>query len=235
MRTLLISGGCPDARYLKKALSEASHSVDEQTDSRGGAFVASEERFDLVILMAPSRATGDEMCTDVAKLRSIAPGVVLAVISDRISAEARTALLGHGADASFERPVSILEFSQRVKRLLRIRAPNLAARISVLDAETLTYVTGALHCKLTQHEFLLIECLLRANEQAVARELIIRYVWPAKDDVNPASLNLLVSRLRAKLRSHGMPVLLVVVPAVGYAWRSDAAQRSAPDAEESGA
>jgi two-component system OmpR family response regulator len=216
MRILLISAWNPDARYLKKALLEASHSVEELHEVRDGVFAAGEERFDIVVLMSRTPTEIGALREDVAKLRMVAHDSVLIVISDPLKADARTALLKLGADAGFERPVSFLEFNERMKRLLRVRSPKLMARMSALDAETLMFVEQDRRCKLTRHEFLMLECLLRAGEVTVARELLVRYIWPGKDDVNPANLNLLASRLRTKLQSLGFLARLRAVPGVGY-------------------
>src|SRR5580692_7935280 len=193
MRILLITAWHPDARYLKKALLEASHSVEELAEVRDGVFAASEESFDVIVLLCDAAADPKGMHGDVTRLRAVARDVVLIVVSDPLKAEDRTAMLKLGADAGFERPVSFLEFNERMKRLLRMRSPRLFARLSALDAETLTYVSGELRCKLTRHEYLMMECLLRAGEAAVPRDLLVRYVWPGKDDVNPSNLNLLAS------------------------------------------
>ncbi|RKP49723.1 response regulator transcription factor [Pararobbsia silviterrae] len=216
MRILLISAHHPDARYLMKALLEASHSVEELDDVRDGVFAATEEAFDVIVLLADTPTDSKRLQDDVAVLRGVARDVVLLAVSDRLRPEDRTALLKLGADAGFERPVSFLEFNERMKRLLRMRSPRLFSRLSALDAETLTYAHDACRCKLTRHEYLMMECLLRAGEAAVPRDVLVRYVWPGKDDVNPSNLNLLASRLRSKIQSLGMRVRLVAVPSVGY-------------------
>jgi two-component system, OmpR family, response regulator len=216
MRILLLSAFHPDARYLKKALLEASHSVEELHDARDGVFAANDESFDVIVLMTGVPTSMRSVSDAISQLRAVAHDVVLIVVSDPLKADERTAMLKLGADAGFERPVSFLEFNERMKRLLRVRSPRLVTRLGPLDAETLTYAERATRCKLTRHEFLMMECLLRAGQATVDRDRLVRYVWPGKDDVNPANLNLLASRLRMKLQSAGMTVKLVSVPGVGY-------------------
>jgi DNA-binding response OmpR family regulator len=68
----------------------------------------------------------------------------------------------------------------------------------------------------TRREFLLLECLLRQLNAPVARDQLIRYAWPEKDDVDPSSVNLVVSRLRRKLVADVPQVKIETVSRFGY-------------------
>jgi DNA-binding response OmpR family regulator len=85
-----------------------------------------------------------------------------------------------------------------------------------LDARARAVVQGDRRVLLTRHEFLLLECLLRAQDTATTRADITRYAWPDKDDINPASVNLVISRLRKKLDAGRFDVWIETVAGVGY-------------------
>jgi two-component system OmpR family response regulator len=68
----------------------------------------------------------------------------------------------------------------------------------------------------TRREFLLLECLLRQLNAPVARDQLIRYAWPEKEDVDPSSVNLVVSRLRRKLMDDVPQVKIETVSRFGY-------------------
>ena len=85
-----------------------------------------------------------------------------------------------------------------------------------LDPLTRDLVENGKRVLLTKREYLLIECLLRQANAPVARDQLIRYAWPDKEDVDPASVNLVVSRLRRKLDLNGFRAKVETVSRFGY-------------------
>jgi DNA-binding response OmpR family regulator len=85
-----------------------------------------------------------------------------------------------------------------------------------LDVATRELVCGMRRVAVTRREFLLLECLLRQLNAPVARDQLIRYAWPEKDDVDPSSVNLVVSRLRRKLVADVPQVKIETVSRFGY-------------------
>jgi DNA-binding response OmpR family regulator len=69
---------------------------------------------------------------------------------------------------------------------------------------------------MTKREYLLIECLLRQVNAPVARDQLIRYAWPDKEDVDPSSVNLVVSRLRRKLELNEFRARVETISRYGY-------------------
>ncbi|MEJ0004273.1 MAG: helix-turn-helix domain-containing protein [Pararobbsia sp.] len=61
-----------------------------------------------------------------------------------------------------------------------------------------------------------MECLLRERSVPVCREHLIRYAWSDKEEIDPASVNLVVSRLRRKLQTSGFSARIETVSGVGY-------------------
>ncbi|WP_368741704.1 helix-turn-helix domain-containing protein [Staphylococcus aureus] len=58
--------------------------------------------------------------------------------------------------------------------------------------------------------------MLRQINAPVARDQLIRYAWPEKEDVDPSSVNLVVSRLRRKLSDDVPQVRIETVSRFGY-------------------
>ena len=230
MRILFIATDSVDTRYLHKALIEAAHSLECVGDVRDAVFVASSEAFDTVILHMNATDT-DAALTDAAReLARNVQGAALVVVADLPSPAVRSELLWTGVDACFPRGFSFMELHERIRRLHALRekrrmesksVPMASASRDVsnplrLDAQARAAVQGEHRIVLTRHEYLLIECLLRAREAAIDRADITRYAWPDKDDINPASVNLVISRLRKKLESAHFDVLIETVAGVGY-------------------
>ncbi|CAM2153231.1 DNA-binding response regulator [Pararobbsia alpina] len=230
MRILLIAEESADTRYLHKALVEAAHSLEPIRDVRDALFVAASEPFDAVILHMS--AVGD-VAGFLASARELArnvQGATLVAIGDVPDPTARSELLWLGIDACFPRQFSFMELHERVRRLhalrekrvadgvepVRAAAGTAASSIPRLDVQARAVVQGDRRTSLTRHEFLLLECLMRARDAAIARAEITRYAWPDKDDINPSSVNLVISRLRKKLEAGGFALSIETVAGMGY-------------------
>jgi len=127
-----------------------------------------------------------------------------------------------GADACFGAPYSFIELHERLQALQRLAGPREAegphAPSASSSFETLSreLKDGKLRLAVTRREFLLLECLMRHPNAPVPRDQLIRYVWQDKEDVDPSSVNLVVSRLRRKLARHLPDVRIDTVSRYGF-------------------
>ncbi|MBK1818993.1 response regulator transcription factor [Burkholderia orbicola] len=220
MRILLVTSPHPEASWLHKALQESGHSVPRADDLRDGLFLASQEAFDAIV------ATAFEPGSDVA-LRAMLPrfvadggGAALVVLIGDASARERIHMLRAGADACFCAPYSFIELHERLQALQRLAGPREAGRsiagVSAVETLARELADGKLRLAVTRREFLLLECLMRHPNAPVPRDQLIRYVWQDKEDVDPSSVNLVVSRLRRKLARHLPDVRIDTVSRYGY-------------------
>lgn len=228
MRMMVVAADGADSRYLQKALIESAHSLECIDDMRDAVFVAANERFDAVILHMSVLTSGDSIADAARALARSVQGATFVVIADIPEPTMRSEMLWIGVDACFPRHFSFLELHERIRRLhaLRHSAPASAIPAATplatavdplhLDARARTAVQGERRVLLTRHEFLLLECLMRAKDTAIARTDITRYAWPDKDEINPASVNLVISRLRKKLEAQRFDVAIETVAGVGY-------------------
>jgi len=108
---------------------------------------------------------------------------------------------------------------QALRRIGSARATAVSSTVVqdiALDAATRELVFRRRRVAVTRREFLLLECLLKQVSAPVARDQLIRYAWPEKEDVDPASVNLVVSRLRRKLSFDLPEVRIETVSRFGY-------------------
>jgi DNA-binding response OmpR family regulator len=133
----------------------------------------------------------------------------------------RIKVLRAGADACLSYPWSFIEIHERMLALYRSssKAANeavTAPALLTLDAATRELVEANVRLLLTKREYQLLECLLRQPNMPVPRDQLIRYAWSEKEDVDPASVNLVVSRLRRKLAQRFPHVQIETVSRFGY-------------------
>jgi two-component system, OmpR family, response regulator len=233
MRILLISPCHAEGAWLQKALQESAHSLQRAEELRDGLYIAGEESFDAVIAVALDGAMLPELLTLLPRFAQATNGAtIIAVLGIEASAQARSQLLRAGADACFRYPFSFIEMHERMLALLRtggapvahmtMNAPgpqSLAdsdAIAPLLDASTREIVEGARRAELTRREYLLVECLLRQPNMPVPRDQMIRYAWPEKDDIDPSTVNLVVSRLRRKLEREAIELRIETISRYGY-------------------
>ncbi len=241
MRVLLITGTPAEGAYLHKALRECAHSVRVIDDLRDGAYLASQEIFEAIVIMAVDAAMADtpsSLLKSLALFAQASASPALIVVLPRASGAERAALLRAGADACFVQPYSFTELQERMVALERRRlltretvaavsyastaasggaiAPEQIKAALALDAATHELTEHDKRMPVTKGEYLLIECLLRSPNRPVSREQLIHYAWPDKDDVEPASVSLVVSRLRRKLSERQFAARIETVSRFGY-------------------
>jgi two-component system, OmpR family, response regulator len=216
MRVLLCASSDTERGYLYKALSESLNSVEAADNLDDAVFLASHEPFDTVILCAPGVQAFDRLAEALASFTQLPDAPAMVVALTRATPAECARLLRAGADACFIQPWSILEIQERMLALQRSTQAAAGTPPARLDPLTRDLVEGSRRMSLTTREYLLVECLLRHAPAPVARDQLIRYAWPEKGDVEPSSVNLVVSRLRRKFEAHGARTTIETVNRYGY-------------------
>ncbi len=222
MRILFVSAPHPEAAWLHKAFREGAHSLQRAENSRDGVFLATSEPFDAVIALALDEDAQAELFDALPSLSSAPNAPAIIVLGRGLGADGRVAMLRAGADACFTQPYSFTEIHERIIALHRTAAVNHAGAATedrsaiCLDAATRELVGGAARLALTKREYQLLECLLRQPDMPVPRDQLIRYAWAEREDVDPSSVNLVVSRLRQKLADRLPHVHIETVSRYGY-------------------
>jgi two-component system OmpR family response regulator len=228
MRVLFVGPSHPEAAWLFKALQESAHSLQRADDLRDGVFLATQEPFDAIVLMVLDAGHYSSLHELLGEFSAAGSGASIVAVLGAATAQDRTRVLRAGADACFCQPYSFIEMHERLQALQRISgaragAPNSGSGSAPvafgglsLDAATRELVFGVRRLAVTRREFLLLECLLRQLNAPVARDQLIRYAWPEKEDVDPSSVNLVVSRLRRKLMDDVPQVKIETVSRFGY-------------------
>ena len=220
MRVLVVEDEPKVAAAIKEGLEGNSYSVAVTHTGEEGFFLASSERFDLVVLdvMLPGR-NGVEVLSAIRKLGHKVPVLLLTA---RDSIEDRVQGLDAGADDYLVKPFAYPELLARVRALLRRGKIDSAARFRMQDLEmdltTRTVRRGNRPIDLTAREFEMLEYLLRHQGQVVSREMLARDIWKEQARHTPLDnvIDVHMVRLRRKVDEGFATKLLHTVRGVGF-------------------
>ncbi|CAB3783656.1 response regulator transcription factor [Pararobbsia alpina] len=220
MRILLVSTSRPESSYLHKALRESAHSLQVTNDVRDAMYLASQDAFDAIVIVVGQEVRRDELHSTLPSFARLANRPSTILMLGHAAPGERARMLRAGADACFVLPYSIIEMQERLAALRRLSQHHMRAspqdELARLDPRTHEFVEGSQRLSVTKREYLVIECLLRHVNGPVARDNLIRYAWAEADDVDPASVNVVISRLRRKMRQQGFTTQVETINHFGY-------------------
>jgi two-component system OmpR family response regulator len=220
MRILLVSTSRADSAYLHKALRESAHSLQVTDDLRDGLFLASQDTFDVILIVVGERGQADTLPALLPDFSALPSSPATILLMGHATPTERARMLRAGADACFVQPYSFIEIQERMAALCRGASQRPCTQEfddSVrLDSLTHELVEGHRRVAVTKREYLVIECLLRQSSGPVARDQLIRYAWAEADDVDASNVNVVISRLRRKLQQHGFTAHIDTISHFGY-------------------
>jgi two-component system OmpR family response regulator len=222
MKLLLVEDDPEAAAYLKRALSEAGHTVDAAASGRDGLMLAASEPYDVIVL--------DRLLPEidgVAILRTIrASGVktpvllltALGGIDDRVEG------LEAGGDDYLVKPFAFAELLARVNALARRPPPSdVQTELNVADlkVDLLRRVVsrGGRRIDLQPREYQLLEYLARHSGRVVTRTMLLEGVWEFHFDPKTNIVETHMSRLRGKIDRGHVRELIHTVRGAGYVLR----------------
>lgn len=221
MKLLVVEDDQETAAYLRRALSEAGHTVDAAAAGRDGLLLAAGEPYDVIIL--------DRMLPELdglAILRTIrAAGVktpvllltALGGIDDRVEG------LEAGGDDYLVKPFAFAELLARVNALARRPPPQAEpTRLNVADLQMdlvrRTVIRAGRRIELQPKEFQVLEYLMRNAGRVVTRTMLLEGVWDFHFDPKTNIVETHVSRIRAKV-DRGHAELIHTLRGAGYCIR----------------
>jgi two-component system, OmpR family, manganese sensing response regulator len=222
MRILLVDDEVELTDPLGRLLLREGYQVDVATDGEMGATMATEGRYDLLILdwMLPG-LSGLEICRQVRSRQDNTPVLFLTAkdtLDDRVDG------LDAGADDYLVKPFELRELLARVRALgrrsPRLDAPSSSPRLTFSDLELdqanqLAYRQGQA-IELSEKETALLAHLLRHPNQVLTHEQIYQAVWGDQDEPSSNVLAAQMRLLRRKIEPKGTPPLIHTVYGKGY-------------------
>jgi two-component system OmpR family response regulator len=224
MRILLVEDDAEVARFVRKGLMEAGHTVEHAPNGRDGLFMAASEQFDVLVLdrMLPGGVDGVRL---VETLRGQGNRTPVLFLSALTAVDERVKGLKAGGDDYLTKPFAFAELLARVEALGRRPATEVpTTRLKVADLEldllSRTVTRGGKKIDVQPREFRLLEHLMRHAGQVVTRTMLLEKVWDFHFDPKTNIVETHISRLRSKIDKGFDKPLLHTIRGAGYVIRA---------------
>ena len=225
MRILLVEDDAEVARFVRKGLQEAGHTVEHATNGRDGLFLAASEQFDMLVLdrMLPGGVDGVRLVETLRSQGNRTPVLFLSALS---RVDERVKGLKAGGDDYLTKPFAFAELLARVEALGRrpsvdARRPSCGWPISSSTCCPAPSTRAAKRIDVQPREFRLLEHLMRHAGQVVTRTMLLEKVWDYHFDPQTNVIDVHVSRLRQKLDKGFDKPLIHTVRNAGYMIRAE--------------
>ncbi len=218
MRILVIEDDQKVAGFIQKGLIEESYAVDVCHDGADGAFWATANEYDVILLdiMLPKK-DGITVCKELRAQGMAAP---ILMLTARDSVDDKIRGLDAGADDYLAKPFSFGELLARIRSLMRRSQTQKTAMLTLADLEmnpAARRVTRAGKAiSLTTKEYALLEYFMRHPGEVLSETRIVEHVWDMNYDPATNIVNVYIHHLRSKIDKDFEPKLLHTIRGAGY-------------------
>lgn len=224
MRLLIIEDDPEIARYLRKGLSEAGHTVEHADNGRDGLYLATGESFDAIVLdrLLPQM----DGLTVLTALRATGASIPVLILSALSQVDDRIKGLRAGGDDYLVKPFALSELLARLEVITRRSQPVEADNELRVANLVLNRLSRQVHrageeILLKPQEYRVLEYLMRHSGQVVTRTMLLENVWDYHFDPQTNVIDVHMSRLRAKVDFPPKPALIHTLRGAGYCLRED--------------
>ena len=203
MYVLVVEDDLRIREFLGQGLRSAGHTVDSAPDGPEGLGLLRANDYDVAIIdrMLP----GLDGLSLIRTARSRGTTTPVLVLSARTTVEDRVEGLQAGADDYLTKPYSFAELKARLLALQRRAAGQVSDPTTltvgpiVLDRLTRRVTRSGTELELQPKEYALLEYLMLHPEQVVSKATLLDRIWGIDFDPQTNVVDVLVSRLRAKV------------------------------------
>ena len=219
MRILIVEDEPLLASRLAATLGERGYVADIATDGECGDFLASTERYDVVILdLGLPRIDG---LTLLERWRAGGMAVPVLVLTARGSWSEKVRGIDGGADDYLTKPFQMEELLARLRALIRRSSgqlrPELRHGAVVLDPRTSQVTLDGQPVKLTGHELRVLSYLMHHRGRVVSQTELVEHIYAQTVDRDSNTVEVFIARLRRKLGAS----TIETVRGLGYRIRTE--------------
>jgi len=220
MRILVVEDDKKIASFVVKGLREAGFAVDQANNGQEGLDLALSGPYDAVVmdLMLP-KLDGLSLIEQMRQQKTLTPVIIL---SAKRSVDDRIKGLHMGGDDYLTKPFSFAELLARLYALLRrtnqgAEPTRFAVGDLSMDLLTREVVRSGKKIELQPREFALLEYFMRNSGRVLSKTMIMEHVWGYDFDPQTNVVDVLVSRLRARVDRDFENKLIQTHRGIGYA------------------
>ena len=220
MRILVVEDDKKIASFVAKGLKEAGFAVDRADNGQEGLDLALSQPYDAVVmdLMLP-KLDGLSVIEQMRQQKTLTPVIIL---SAKRSVDDRITGLQKGGDDYLIKPFSFAELLARLYALLRrthqgAEPTRFAVGDLSMDLLTREVTRSGKKIELQPREFALLEYLMRNSGRVLSKTMIMEHVWGYNFDPQTNVVDVLVSRLRARVDRDFEVKLIHTYRGIGYA------------------
>jgi len=224
MRILVVEDDSKIASFVANGLKQNGFAVDVAKDGEEGLDLATSVTYDAAVLdlMLP-RVDGLTLLASLRKKKIMTPVLILsakATVDDRIKG------LQAGGDDYLTKPFVFSELLARVQALIRrathaTEPTTLSCGDLTLDLLSKEVTRGRQKIELQSKEFALLEMFLRHPGRPVTKTMILEGIWDYSYEPQTNVVDVLVSRLRAKIDKDFDVKLIHTMRGFGYVLKAN--------------
>jgi DNA-binding response OmpR family regulator len=221
MRILLVEDHDRLAQTIVKGLGEFGFQVDAFLTAEHGISAARDAEYDALILDLglPDR-DGLEV---ISELRQRSIELPILILTARYGVDDRVAGLDRGADDYLMKPFAMKELAARLRALLRRPGRVLGAKLESgnlsFNTQRRQLVVNGCVVAISRREIGALELLMRRAGQVVSKRALEDTLYGLSGDVNPNTVEVLISRLRRRLEDIGADRSIHTLRGIGYLLR----------------
>lgn len=205
MNVLLIEDDPSVGTLVKAVLRKNENDVDIAETAGRGEELIKQKSYDIIILdLGLPDGDGYEICKDIRAQEISTPVLILSAEQET---DMKVKCLRIGADDYLTKPFNTDELMARLEAIKR-RSSDLNGNRKItcgeleMDVLERTFTVAGTKVDLTNNEFNLLVYLLKKKNQIVTQEEIAENVWDIHFDTQTNYINVYISYLRKKIRSH---------------------------------
>ena len=223
MRILLLEDHCRLAESISSGLARFGFGVDAFPTAADGISAVKSMTYDAIVLDLglPDR-DGLEILGELRQNNSAAP---ILILTARDGVDDRVTGLDAGADDYVVKPFAMTELAARLRALLRRPGRSMALTLNVgnlcLVVSSRQVTTNGATVRFSAREIESLELLMRREGQVTSRSVLEDSLYGLGRNVSPNSIEVLISRLRRRLRAIDGGCSIHTLHGIGYLLKED--------------